>query len=123
MGEFLEFVRVLLEVVDRAVDLNKPGWRVLSLIVSPVVALVAFYFNVRGRTELKEQAKDLGILQERVNASQEGLAVKEKLLEAKDNEVRVQSAEINKLQRDIALLTERSRTSSGRSVLQLPFPN
>src|SRR5262245_9148565 len=108
MGEFLEFIRVLLEVVDRAVDLNKPGWRVLSLIVSPVVALVAFYFNVRGRAELKEQAKDLGILQERVNASQEGLATKEKLLEAKDSEVRVQAAEINKLQRDIALLTERS---------------
>lgn len=108
MGEFLEFVRVLLEVVDRAVDLNKPGWRVLSLVVSPVVALVAFYFNVRGRAELKEQAKDLGVLQERVNASQEGLAAKEKLLEAKDAEVRVQAAEINKLQRDIALLTERS---------------
>jgi chromosome partitioning protein len=108
VADFLEFVRVLLEVVDRAADLNKPGWRVLSLIVSPIVALVAFYFNVRGRAELKEQAKDLGILQERVNASQEGLAVKERLLESKDAELKQQGARIADLQQDIALLTERS---------------
>jgi chromosome partitioning protein len=108
VGDFLEFFRLLLEVVDRAADLNKPGWRVLSLIVSPIVALVAFYFNVRGRIELKEQAKDLGVLQERVNASQEGLAIKERLLESKDSELKRQAARIEDLQQDIALLTERS---------------
>ena len=108
MGEFLEFLRTLLEVVDKAVDLNKPGWRVLSLIVSPIVALVALFFHVRGRVELKAQAKDLGVLQERVSASQKQLAVEQGLLDAKDGEVKRQAAEIDKLQRDIALLTERS---------------
>jgi Flp pilus assembly CpaE family ATPase len=108
VSELLEIVRVLLEAIDRAADLNKPGWRVLSLMVSPIVALIACYFSVRQRIEIKEQAKDLGILEERVNSSQERLGIEEKLLEAKDAELKQQAAEISSLQRDIALLTERS---------------
>jgi cellulose biosynthesis protein BcsQ len=108
MGEFVQFIGSVLEAVDRAVGLNQPGWRILSLIVSPIVTLMAFYLNLRSRRELKQQAEDLGTLQERVNAGQEKLAAEGRLLAAKDAEVKDKAAEIEKLQHDISLLTERS---------------
>jgi cellulose biosynthesis protein BcsQ/uncharacterized coiled-coil protein SlyX len=108
MGELFQLFQTILEAIDRAVGLNQPGWRIFSLIVSPIVTLIAFYLNLRGRRELKEQAESLGTLQERVNTAQEKLATEERLLAAKDAEVGEKALEIAKLQRDISLLTERS---------------
>jgi chromosome partitioning protein len=108
MGEFFPVLQAILEAIDRAVGLNQPGWRIFSLIVSPIVTLVAFYLNLRSRRELKEQSESLGTLQERVRTAQGELAAEQKLLAAKDDEVREKATEIGKLQRDISLLTERS---------------
>jgi cellulose biosynthesis protein BcsQ len=108
MGDLIELLRVILEAIDKAVGLDRPGWRIFSLIVSPLVTLVAFYLNLRGRKELRQQAQELGTLEERVNASQEKLAADQRLLVAKDGEVKEKAAQIDKLQRDISLLTERS---------------
>jgi hypothetical protein len=66
MSDFFELIRVVLDAIDRAVGLDRPGWRIFALIISPIVTLVAFYLNQRGRRELKEQAQELGVLQQRV---------------------------------------------------------
>src|SRR5262245_44795254 len=108
MSDFLEFIRWVLEAIDRTVGLDRPGWRIFALIVSPIVTLVAFYLNQRGRRELKEQAHELGVLQQRVDTSQQELHKDRQLLESKDAEVRAQGTQIAKLQQDISLLTERS---------------
>jgi Flp pilus assembly CpaE family ATPase len=108
MSELFQLVQTILETIDRAVGLSQPGWRIFSLIVSPIVTLIAFYLNMRGRRELKEQAENLGTLQERVNTAQEKLATEGRLLAAKNAEVGEKAIEIEKLQRDISLLTERS---------------
>jgi cellulose biosynthesis protein BcsQ len=108
MGELFQLIQTILEAIDRAVGLNQPGWRIFSLIVSPIVTLIAFYLNLRGRRELKQQSERLGTLQERVNTAQERLVAEERLLVAKDAEVGEKALEIEKLQRDISLLTERS---------------
>jgi cellulose biosynthesis protein BcsQ len=101
MGDFWQLIGSILEAIDKAVGLNQPGWRLISLIVSPIVTLIAFWLNLRGRRQLQRQAEDLGELRERVR-TEEGLVA------AKDAEVKQKAAEIEKLQRDISLLTERS---------------
>jgi cellulose biosynthesis protein BcsQ len=80
---FLEFIREVLEAIDRTVGLDRPGWRIFALIVSPIVTLVAFYLNQRGRRELKEQAHELGVLQQRVDTSQQELHKDRQLLSPK----------------------------------------
>ena len=101
MAELFELVRSIFEVIDKAVGLDQPGWRLVSLIVSPLVTLIAFYLNLRGKRQLQHQSEHLGELRERVRTE-------ERLVVARNSEVREKAVEIEKLQRDISLLTERS---------------
>jgi hypothetical protein len=101
MDKYIELIRSMIEAIDQGMHLDQPVWRLISLIVSPIVSLVAFYLGLRGRWQLQRQAENLGELRERVKTAQERLASEERLVGQK-------AAEIERLQRDISLLTERS---------------
>jgi cellulose biosynthesis protein BcsQ len=86
----------------------EPIFKVVSYIVGPGFAAVAFFWNRRDRRELVDQAQALGVLKEEVRAAH--VALNESRIEVGEARADVarKSAEVDKLESELRSITEGS---------------
>lgn len=84
-------------------------FKVISYIVGPVFAIIAFVWNRKDRRELVQQAHDLGALENKVESSQDALRKKELEVAAAQRELVDKSAQVEKLRSDLHSITEGSQ--------------
>lgn len=84
-------------------------FKVLSYIVGPLFAIVAFAWNRKDRRELIGQAEALGILKEDVRQARFALEQSQKEVQTADTQLRRKEAEVEELRRDLHSITEGSQ--------------
>ena len=83
--------------------------KLLSYIVGPFFAIVAFIWNRRDRQELTRQAQELGALEKAVAQAQDALSESRRELLSAQSLVLSQHEQVEKLRRDLHSITEGSQ--------------
>ncbi|HXF55263.1 MAG TPA: AAA family ATPase [Hyphomicrobiaceae bacterium] len=105
----MEF-EVLYEIWD-AIDrlLNNPIVRVISYVVSPILAILAFLWNRKDRREIIEKSTELGRLESEVENAHKSIREKQHELQTASAEIERRGAEIKRLEDDLRRITEGSQ--------------
>ena len=99
---FQSFVAWLLSVLGT----YEPIIKFISYIVSPILALVAFWWNRKDRRELIKQADELGSARAASEQARDAAKMKQVEVEAAQQELEIKGAQIAKLKRDLESITE-----------------
>jgi chromosome partitioning protein len=98
------------ELWDFAVRLfENPIVRVVSYVVSPILAIMAFLWNRKDRREIIEKSTELGRLENEVENAHASIRDKQQELDQAAAEIDRRGAEIQKLESDLRRITEGSR--------------
>jgi chromosome partitioning protein len=101
---------VLHEIWDTLVRLLEyPIVRVVSYVVSPILAILAFLWNRKDRREIIEKSTELGRLESEVESAHVSLGEKERDLQAAEAKIERRDASIRKLEEDLRRITEGSQ--------------
>ena len=87
----------------------EPIFKLISFVVGPAVAMVAFVWNRWDRAELKAQARALGEAEERTRATQETLNASRQKIQTSQEELERKGAEVERLRNDLHSITEGSQ--------------
>lgn len=84
-------------------------FKVISYIVGPIFAIVAFVWNRKDRRELTEQAEALGVLKEDVRQARIALEQSRREVEVAEAQLQRQETEVERLRSDLRSITEGSQ--------------
>jgi cellulose biosynthesis protein BcsQ len=102
------FLRVLAEWLSAWIAPYDPILKLVSYVVGPAFAVIAFIWNRRDRRELAEQSQKLGRAQVEFEKAQELATQRKHEADAARLEVSAQRAELDRLRTDLRGITERS---------------
>lgn len=105
----MEF-EVLYEIWDAIARLlDNPIVRVISYVVSPILAILAFVWNRKDRREIIDKSTELGRLENEVKNAHASIREKQHDLQAASAEIERRGTEIKKLEEDLRRITEGSQ--------------
>jgi chromosome partitioning protein len=100
--DFQAFIVWLLSVLG----VYEPIVKFFSYVISPVLAIVAFWWNRKDRKELTAQAEALGLAKAASEQSREAANQKQKEVDEARRELEVRGAQVAKLRGDLQSITE-----------------
>ncbi len=104
----MEFLSELWEILERALD--NPFIRIVSLVASPLLALLAFIWNRRDRKEIIEKSVELGRLENEVENAHASNRDNQQELQVATEELGRRGGEIAKLEADLRKITDSSQS-------------
>jgi cellulose biosynthesis protein BcsQ len=102
-------IRVFAEWLGAWIAPYDPILKVLTYVIGPTFAVLAFIWNRRDRRELVEQGQKLGRAQAAFEQAQDLAAQRKREADAARLEIDAQRAELEKLRSDLRSITERSQ--------------
>lgn len=107
--DFAELIQAVWEFIVHIHGEYEPLIKVVSYIVSPILAYVAFRANRKDRAEIIEQSEELGKLSNEVENAHQSVREKQHELELAASEISRRGGEIQKLEDDLRRITEGSQ--------------
>jgi hypothetical protein len=102
-----EVVYEIWDAIARLLD--NPIVRVISYVVSPILAILAFLWNRKDRREIIDKSTKLGRLESEVESAHTALREKERHLQTAEVAIEQRDASIRKLEKDLRRITEGSQ--------------
>lgn len=115
-----EIVFQIWESIARLLD--NPIVRVVSYVVSPILAILAFLWNRKDRREIIDKSTELGRLENEVENAHASIREKQHDLQQAEAEIERRDSEISKLEDDLRRITEGSQELWRLREDATPFP-
>jgi cellulose biosynthesis protein BcsQ len=102
LKEFSDWLGAIISPYD-------PLLKLISYVVGPVFALIAFWWNRKDRKELKAQAKELGLAESAAKQARQAADQKQKEVEEARRQLDVRGEQVRRLKDDLHKITEGSQ--------------